>query len=387
MRRHYKRPDEGQTLVVVAILLVVLLAFVALAVDFGRMYLERRFVQNAADAAALAGARVLCFQPFGGPTAEDTARLYAMQNIPDPAGLQIDVETPGNGVVRVNVKNNAASGLAGIVGLGTVGINAQAAAQCGPSTAACGLFPLALPSGEWDSLKNLCFAPFNQFYVWSGDFEDRNPEPPNPVQPDCLNTCNCNVDINEDGLVDRILWENDRAWLDFTSVVPGPLDPDYGIYPSWCALSPVCDPVKLDCWAQFPETAPIRIPASGSVCIGGENGIEGPSQTTINLRSMSPNTYRIPIYTGGCGAPFCSQGYSVTAFGCMQLGGFYRGELGLGVVLPYQDTSIPGACWTGKLIRVSVSCGDAACNSPCGGTTPGAPSTGGSEVNSVSLIE
>ena len=46
--------DEGATLVFVAVILVALLALTAFAVDFGRMYEERRQLQNGADAAALA---------------------------------------------------------------------------------------------------------------------------------------------------------------------------------------------------------------------------------------------------------------------------------------------------------------------------------------------
>ena len=38
----------------------VLIGFLALAVDMGNAYVERRRMQNAADAAALAGAREMC---------------------------------------------------------------------------------------------------------------------------------------------------------------------------------------------------------------------------------------------------------------------------------------------------------------------------------------
>jgi hypothetical protein len=51
--------ERGQTLVTVAVTLVVLLAFLALAIDIGFGYVERRRVQAVTDAAALAGATVL----------------------------------------------------------------------------------------------------------------------------------------------------------------------------------------------------------------------------------------------------------------------------------------------------------------------------------------
>lgn len=51
--------EKGVTIVLVAILMVVLVMFVALAVDLGHLYVARNELQNAADAGALAGARVL----------------------------------------------------------------------------------------------------------------------------------------------------------------------------------------------------------------------------------------------------------------------------------------------------------------------------------------
>jgi Flp pilus assembly protein TadG len=50
------RGDDGVTVIVVAILVVVLFGFVALAVDAGRMYEVRRELQRTADLAALSGA-------------------------------------------------------------------------------------------------------------------------------------------------------------------------------------------------------------------------------------------------------------------------------------------------------------------------------------------
>ena len=49
--------EGGQTVVLVALLFVVLLGFSALSLDVGRFYAERRYLQNAADSAALACAR------------------------------------------------------------------------------------------------------------------------------------------------------------------------------------------------------------------------------------------------------------------------------------------------------------------------------------------
>jgi Flp pilus assembly protein TadG len=57
-RRRAPRPD-GQVMVIFAMGLIMLLTFASLAFDIGRFYSERRFLQNAADAGALALANAL----------------------------------------------------------------------------------------------------------------------------------------------------------------------------------------------------------------------------------------------------------------------------------------------------------------------------------------
>ncbi|HEX5396197.1 MAG TPA: pilus assembly protein TadG-related protein, partial [Candidatus Limnocylindria bacterium] len=54
-----QRSERGQVLVIVALGLVVLLAAAAFTIDLGRRAAEERYLQNAADAAALAGCRAL----------------------------------------------------------------------------------------------------------------------------------------------------------------------------------------------------------------------------------------------------------------------------------------------------------------------------------------
>ncbi len=52
-------PRRGQTLIMFTLMITMLFGFVALVIDLGFAYSERRFVQNAADAGSLAGARAL----------------------------------------------------------------------------------------------------------------------------------------------------------------------------------------------------------------------------------------------------------------------------------------------------------------------------------------
>lgn len=60
--KHSSDNERGQAIVILALVMIVLLAFAALAIDGGNAYVERRRSQNAADAAALAGARQIWLQ-------------------------------------------------------------------------------------------------------------------------------------------------------------------------------------------------------------------------------------------------------------------------------------------------------------------------------------
>jgi hypothetical protein len=60
-----KDKESGQSIIIIAAIVVVLLALVALVVDVGNAYAHRRMVQNAVDAGALAGARRLADRYIG----------------------------------------------------------------------------------------------------------------------------------------------------------------------------------------------------------------------------------------------------------------------------------------------------------------------------------
>jgi uncharacterized membrane protein len=52
--------ERGQSMVIMAVGILALLALTALIIDGGSVYLNRRRAQTAADAAAMAGAHKLC---------------------------------------------------------------------------------------------------------------------------------------------------------------------------------------------------------------------------------------------------------------------------------------------------------------------------------------
>jgi len=81
IRTRLRRDDSGAVLLLTSIMMVVLLGMGALVIDVGRFYVERRELQNGADAAALAVAQDCAGGSCGGATA--TARTYANANARD----------------------------------------------------------------------------------------------------------------------------------------------------------------------------------------------------------------------------------------------------------------------------------------------------------------
>jgi len=75
--RNQRSGDQGQALAIMAIAMTVLLAGGAMVIDGGNAMAEQRGTQNAADAAALAGAVVIA-EKFGGETKADSDVVSAM---------------------------------------------------------------------------------------------------------------------------------------------------------------------------------------------------------------------------------------------------------------------------------------------------------------------
>jgi hypothetical protein len=86
-RRAPRDGEHGQVLVIFVLALVALMGAAGLAIDIGRFYSERRFLQNAADAAALAAANTL----IAGKTT-DAARTEAL------AVIARNFQIPPNGI-------------------------------------------------------------------------------------------------------------------------------------------------------------------------------------------------------------------------------------------------------------------------------------------------
>ena len=150
MARRRRHGQHGQVLVVFALGITGLLAAAGVAIDIGRFYSEHRFLQNAADAAALAAANAMA---RGGTQADaivaaqtSLARnyqgdpngivaalppatpVYESGHAGDPAYLTNGILISG-GTVRVAVRNSIGYTFGRVIGLGSQPITARARAR------------------------------------------------------------------------------------------------------------------------------------------------------------------------------------------------------------------------------------------------------------------
>jgi len=185
MEEHEYR-EKGQTVVIVALALVVLLAALGLAVDGSAVYLSRRRMQNAADAASLAGTRRLAdaICDSEAATAADAAVYDEVVRLAEANGVENAdaivahyVKFDSNVVVEfdppVTVGNslsggpgvpNGATGVVvsttitqstyfmGMVGQSTGGAGADATAVTGPPMLAGGMRPFGVPQDLLDDV-------------------------------------------------------------------------------------------------------------------------------------------------------------------------------------------------------------------------------------------
>jgi hypothetical protein len=161
--------ERGAVLVHVAIAILALIAFSALAVDYGTLLVSRRQAQNAADGAALAGALSLAFDdPDDIPRAQATAAAVGVTNQVWGAAPSIvpatDVQlipcpplTPGvpDTCIRANVYRSVARSnplptfFAQIMGITSQDVRATATAQVATGNTTDCLKPWAIID-RWD---------------------------------------------------------------------------------------------------------------------------------------------------------------------------------------------------------------------------------------------
>jgi hypothetical protein len=119
------RTDRGQIIAIFGLALVTIVIVAALAFDTGMMLLEKRDQQNAADAAALAGARYLISSPAQDPrtVARDIATVNGFTDGVENEVVQVFVPPSSGrfrnvpGFIEVKIKSTRASIFGGILGV------------------------------------------------------------------------------------------------------------------------------------------------------------------------------------------------------------------------------------------------------------------------------
>jgi hypothetical protein len=150
-----KKSDCGWISVFVALSLVMLCGFVALAVDVGSFLSARTSAQRAADAGALAGALTYV---TGGNATEHATQVAASNQIMGaniPTG-EVTVEFPASRQVKVTINHNAPIFFAKVLGMQVAPIKAEAIAEASaqPYSSEC-VKPLFIPN-TYRSPKDPC---------------------------------------------------------------------------------------------------------------------------------------------------------------------------------------------------------------------------------------
>lgn len=228
MRQKGSSFEKGQSLVLLALLVVGLLAILALALDGGNLYFRQRATQNAADAGALAGARALCLTKDPGQ-AEFMASQYAeVHNGPTVSEVSVVDNT-----VTVIARQTFDTFFAHIIGIPQLTTEALAGAECSNPSTSNGALPVAWackpPIAGGESSSEDC----QEQAITQEQLQDyiENPPPPGEIYPelyiimdsksepdDLAEICaseggwlECDLDGDGD---DDLVANGDRSWLD-----------------------------------------------------------------------------------------------------------------------------------------------------------------------------
>lgn len=184
MKFKIRDTQRGQSLVLVALMLVAFLGILALAIDGGTLLSNRRAAQNSADAGALAGARTLCLTHDTGQ-AEFMASQYVVNHGNGGQAAQADASLDDR-TVTVTATITMDTAFAHFIGQDTLVAQASAAAGCFPPTSGESILPVAwacrpplpgLPSDSEDCQED--YVTMDEL-----DFLLNNPPSPGTIHPE-----------------------------------------------------------------------------------------------------------------------------------------------------------------------------------------------------------
>ena len=149
LRRHVRARlsgERGATAVIVALLLVPLMGFAAIAVDIGAVYADRARLQTAADAAALAVARDCALGNCG--DMQSTATQLVRANVGDAAAAPPELGTDPS-TVTVTGDKPAEHWFAPVIGIDSSQVSATATVAWGAPGGGTAAVPLIFSECEW----------------------------------------------------------------------------------------------------------------------------------------------------------------------------------------------------------------------------------------------
>jgi len=227
------RPERGQTLVILALSITVLMLMAGLAVDVGMAYNERRTMQNAADAAALAGAQRLC-DDQGEAAAISAATSAGLLNgaaiVTATTTLTEDARS-----VHAIASTDSPTYFFRLVGVLLVPVRASATAECSCASSVGGAWPIAFDQPEWDALgcmndDGTIEGASPHIIVWADD----NADIAALYGHDLCDYCGC-TPFNAYGIYDGVMsyggnpmGPGDRGWIQLESPPGFEDDPIWG---------------------------------------------------------------------------------------------------------------------------------------------------------------
>lgn len=336
MLREDSLGPRGQVLVIVALGVVALVAIVALAVDGGHVYAERRKMQNAADAAALAGARVLCYEDGTNSQVTTEANRYAI-DLNGAHGAVVTISRPLT--VTVVTTETTDTFFANVIGFSEVEVSARASAMCQGPEAAGGIWPLAVHQSVWANDDDVgCGELFFAFV----DREDINMDLCDLTQTRLANSNStswptCYVgglpvalpDVDEVGHVST----SQRGWIDLFKP-----NPPYDTICPGVKCNPGGGANDVACWIREGHPGPIEI----GDCLQTEHGLEDTVLQSVNDNDSDgvpvPCSIRnLPLFNLPCAqgetlkacpvdvvGPSTTGAYKVSGFGCIRVIGYFK---------------------------------------------------------------
>ncbi len=147
-KRSLIKDEKGQALVLVALAMVVLLCMAAFTIDIGLVFFQRRHLQNAADAAVLAGAREMI---DGNDVNEQVEKYVMLHGYSADAVESITVEGTH---ITVVLSFEQQLFFIRLLGFDTSYIPARASAEIGPIIGTSGIIPIGMPLSIYEEAQN-----------------------------------------------------------------------------------------------------------------------------------------------------------------------------------------------------------------------------------------